>query len=262
MPSKKIVLVHGNFVTAKCWDGWAARYRARGYDVVQVEYPLRDRPVAELRRIHPDKALGRLGLPEVLAHHVRIIEAMPEKPIIMGHSFGGMLTQLLVQRDLHSAAVAVDSVPVPGVVSLKWSFLRSLWPVVNPLIPASRPYLMTPAQFRYTFANNMSEEDGLAAYEELVVPESRLLARGALSSFAKVDFAKKRAPLLMIAGEMDNIMPASLNRTNYEKYKKKSPSITELKEFPGRSHMILGQKGWEEVADYALDWAERAQKSH
>lgn len=262
MPSKKVVFVHGNFVTAKCWDEWAARYQARGYDCIQIEYPLRDKPVAELRRIHPDPALGRLGLPEVLEHHVAIIKALPEKPIVMGHSFGGMLTQLLVQRDLHSAAVAIDSVPVPGVVTLKWSFLRSLWPIVNPLVPASRPYLMTRDQFRYTFANNMSEEDGQAAYEALVVPESRLLARGALSSFAKVDFAKKRAPLLMIAGEQDNIMPASLNRTNYEKYKKKSPSITDFKEFPGRSHMILGQKGWEEVADYALDWAERAQNRH
>lgn len=258
MPSKRVVFVHGNFVTAKCWDGWAARYRARGYECVQIEYPLRDRPVEELRRIHPDPALGKLALPEVLAHHVRIIEALPEKPIIMGHSFGGMLTQLLVQRDLHSAAVAIDSVPVPGVVTLKWSFLRSLWPVVNPLIPASRPYLMSFDEFRYTFANNMTVEDGRAAYDALVVPESRALGRGALSSFAKVDFAKRRAPLLMIAGQEDHIMPSSLNRTNYEKYQK-SPSITDFKEFPHRSHMILGQKGWEEVADYALDWAERAQ---
>lgn len=262
MPSKTVVFVHGNFVTAKCWDDWAARYRARGYDCIQVEYPLRDKPVEELRRIHPDPALGKLGLPEVLEHHIAIIKALPEKPIVMGHSFGGMMTQLLVDRDLHAAAVAIDSVPVPGVLTMKWSFFRSLWPVVNPLIPASRPYLMTRDQFRYTFANNMSEADGQAAYDALVVPESRLLGRGALGSYAKVDFARRRAPLLMIAGEQDNIMPASLNRTNYEKYKRASPSVTEFKEFPGRSHMILGQKGWQEVADFALDWAEKAQAAN
>lgn len=258
MPSKTVVFVHGNFVTAKCWDEWASRYRARGYHCIQIEYPLRDKPVAELRRIHPDPALGQLGLPEVLEHHIAIIEALPEKPIIMGHSFGGMLTQLLVNRDLHAAAVAIDSVPVPGVLSFEWSFIRSLWPVVNPLHSSSEPYLMTLDEFRYTFANNMSEPEVQAAYDELVVPESRLLGRGALTSYAKVDFAKERAPLLMIAGEVDHIMPASLNKTNYEKYKK-SPSITDFHMFPNRAHMILGQTGWQEVADYALDWAERAQ---
>jgi pimeloyl-ACP methyl ester carboxylesterase len=260
MPSKTVVFVHGNFVTRACWDGWAARYRARGYACVQIAYPLRDKPVEELRRRHPDPEVGRLELRDVIDHHVQAIAALPEKPIIMGHSFGGLLTQLLLARGLPVAAVAIDSVPPPGEVTFKWSFIRSLWPVVNPLIPASRPYLMSWPHFRYTFANNMPEAEGRAAYDQLVVPESRTLGRGGLSSVAKIDFTRSHAPLLMIAGEQDNIMPASLNRSNFERYRKGNPSsVTEFREFPGRAHMILGQRGWEEVADYALEWAERVQ---
>jgi len=259
--SKTIVFIHGNFVSNHCWDAWVARYEARGYRCIAPAYPGRDKPVAILKR-HPDNALlGALTIEQVIDHLVRTIAALPEKPIIIGHSFGGLLTQLMVQRDLASAAVAIDSVPPPGVVTLKWSFLRSLWPVINPFISASKPYYMPFEHFQYTFTNDLPLEEQRRAYDADVVPESRRLGRGGLSRAAKVNFKKAHAPLLLIAGEKDHIMPASLNRTNFNHYKKGNPSsITEFREFPGMAHYsVIGgnDKRWEEIADYAVSWATR-----
>jgi pimeloyl-ACP methyl ester carboxylesterase len=146
-------------------------------------------------------------------------------------------------------------VPPQGVIPLSWSFFRSTWPVINPLVPASRPYLMSFRHFQYTFVNDLPLAEQRAAYDTYVVPESRRLARGGLSRAARVDFGRPHAPLLLIAGEKDHIMPASLNRQNYRRYAK-SPSVTEFKQFPGRAHYsIIGGEGWEEVADYAVEWA-------
>ena len=251
---RKVVFVHGNFVTKHCWDRWVERYEARGHECLAIAYPLRDLPVDVLRRKHPDPALGRLSLPEVIEHHVKILRSLPEKPIVIGHSFGGFLTQLLVQRDLAAAAVAIDSVPVKGVITTKWSFVRSLWPVVNPFVPETSPYLMTFPEFQYTFVNGMPLPAQKGAYEAEVVPESRRVARAALSALGRVDFGRNRAPLLLVAGEKDHIMPASLNRTNFERYGN-SPAVTAFKEFPGRNHYLIGAPGWEEIADYVLEWA-------
>ena len=256
MSEPTIVLVHGNFVTKRSWDGWVARYEAKGHRCLAIEYPLRDEPVEILRKKHPDPATGRLTLEEVLEHHLKIIRALPEKPIIMGHSFGGFLTQLLVQRDAAAAAVAIDSVPPAGVPPIQLSALRSLLPVFNPLKPRTEPHLMSFREFQYAFVHTLPLDEQRRAYDREVVPESRVLASGALTPLGRVDFARDRAPLLFIAGEVDHIMPARLNRTNYERYRD-SPAITDFKEFAGRAHYIIAEPGWEEVADFALDWTLR-----
>ena len=146
------------------------------------------------------------------------------------------------------------------MITTKWSFFRSLWPVINPLVPASRPYLMPFSHFQYTFVNDLPAPEQRAAHDAKVVPESRRLARGALSRAGRVDFLRRRAPLLMIAGEKDHIMPAALNRANFRRYRR-SESVTEFKQFPGKSHysVIGGSRGWQDVADFALDWAARVQ---
>lgn len=259
MPSKTVAFIHGNFVTRHCWDRWIPRYEARGYTCVAIEWPGRDFPVAELKARPDDPVLRDLTIEQVIDTNVRALQALPEKPVVIGHSFGGLLTQLMVQRDLAAAAVAIDSVPPMGVFTLKWSFLRSLWPVVNPFIPASRPYYMPFEDFQYTFGNDLPLEAQRAGYDADIVPESRRLSRGAVSKAARVDFKRPHAPLLLIAGEKDHIMPASLNRSNHRRYLA-GPSGADFKEFPGRAHYsILAGPNWEEVADYALDWAERAQ---
>lgn len=258
--SKTIVFIHGNFVSRHCWDAWVDRYEARGYKCIALPYPGREDSVAALKRDLDKPILSTLTIEQTVEHLAKAIQALPEKPIVIGHSFGGLLTQLIVQRGLASAAVAIDSVPPPGVITLKFSFIRSLWPIVNPFIPASRPYYMPFRHFQYTFVNGLPLEEQRKAYDADVVPESRSLARGGLSKAAKIDFKRAHAPLLMIAGEKDHIMPASLNRTNYNAYRKGNPnSITEFKEYPGKTHysIIGGNAGWEEVADYAIEWATR-----
>jgi pimeloyl-ACP methyl ester carboxylesterase len=137
-----------------------------------------------------------------------------------------------------------------------WSFIRSTWPVINPFVPAARPYYMSFEHFQYAFANTLREAEQRKAYDLEIVPESRRLARGGLSKSARVDFGRPHAPLLLIAGEKDHIMPAAVNRWNHGRYKK-SPSVTDFREFPGRDHYtVIGGPGWEEVADFALAWAE------
>jgi pimeloyl-ACP methyl ester carboxylesterase len=255
--TRTIAFIHGNFVSSRCWDGWVARYENQGYKCVAIPYPGREKPV-EWLRANPDGALlGSLTLDRVADHHANVIRGLDEKPIIIGHSFGGLLTQLMVQRDLAVAAAVIDSVPPQGVLTLKWSFYRGTWPVLNPFVPRTRPYMMSFKHWQYAFTNGLELAEQRESYEKYAVPESRPLARGALTRAGRIDFRRRHAPLLFIAGEKDNLMPAALNWQNYRRYSK-SPSITEFKEFPGRNHYtVIAGEGWEEVADYALDWVNR-----
>lgn len=256
MSSKTILFIHGNFVNYECWDGWVQRFTAQGYKCVAISYPERNKSVAELRAEHPNPKVAGVSIDDVINHIIGEIGKLDEKPIIIGHSFGGMLTQLMINRDLGVAGVAIDSVPPQGVLSFKFSFLRSTSPLLNPL--TSSPWLMPFKHFQYAFANGMSVAEQRLAYEQSIVPESVRVSRGGLGPSAHVDFKKAHPPLLLIGGEIDHIMPASLNKANYKRYQASAPSITEFKEFKGRNHYsVIAGDGWEEVADYALSWANK-----
>jgi pimeloyl-ACP methyl ester carboxylesterase len=256
MATKTILFVHGLFMTYRCWDAWVARFEARGYHTMALPYPGRDAPVEVLRRNHPDPSLGRLTLGQIVDSYEKAVIAMPEKPIIIGHSMGGLITQILLNRGLGAAGVAIDSAPPGGVLTTKWSFLKANWPMLNPFISGSTPHQMSFEQFQYAFVNGLPLADQRAHYDQQVVPESRHAARGALGKVAQIDFDRPRAPLLLLAGSTDNIIPASLNKTNYQKYQN-CPSITDFKEFPGRTHYGMGQSGWEELADFVLGWIKK-----
>lgn len=253
MKSSTIVFIHGMFMTPKCWDGWKQRFAAQGFQVLAPAWPLHDDEPASLRARQPDPALGKLTLDEVVDHYAKLIASLPEKPILIGHSMGGLIVQILVARGLAVAGVAIDSAPPKGVLTLKWSFLKSNWPVVSPFAKKDQPFLPSLEQFHYAFANTLSPEELKQAYESEVVPESRRVGNGSTSAIAKIDFTAEHAPLLFVAGGADHIIPASLNWKNYQKYAR-SKGTTEFHEFPGRAHYTLAQKGWEEVADYVLGW--------
>jgi pimeloyl-ACP methyl ester carboxylesterase len=176
---------------------------------------------------------------------------LDEKPILIGHSMGGLAVQLLLQRDPVAAGVAIDSAPPMGVFTTKQSFLKSNWPHITPFVSQSSPIEMTFERFQYTFVNTLPLAEQRAAYDRYIVPESRRVPRESLT--ARIDFKKPHPPLLLIAGSADNIIPASLNKSNYAKYKASS-SVTDFKEFAGRTHFIIGQKNWEEVSEYILTW--------
>jgi pimeloyl-ACP methyl ester carboxylesterase len=250
---RPLVFLHGMFMTPRCWSDWLPRFRAAGFDATAPAWPLHDFPPDELRRRHPEAVLGRLTLDELVTHFEKLLRAMPEKPALVGHSMGGLLVQLLLARGLATAGVAIDSAPPKGVLSLKWSFLKSNWPMISPFAPKHEPHLLTLEQFRYAFAHTLTDAELRTAYAEEVAPESRLVANGPTTPIAKIDFAAPRPPLLLVAGGADRIIPASLNRKNFRKYPP-SAGVTDFHEFPGRAHYTLGQSGWQEVADYVLDW--------
>jgi pimeloyl-ACP methyl ester carboxylesterase len=166
---------------------------------------------------------------------------------------GGLVVQLLLQRDVAAAGVAVDSAPPQGVFTPAWSFIKSNWPHINPFAPQNQPVQMSLERFQYAFVNTLPLAEQQAAYERYVVPESRRVPAQSLTSVARVDFKRPHPPLLLIAGSADHIIPAGLNRSNYACYGQ-SASVTEFKEFAGRTHFIIGQAHWEEVADSVRLW--------
>jgi pimeloyl-ACP methyl ester carboxylesterase len=249
---KTIVFVHGMFMTPLCWEHWVDFFQAQGYSCIAPAWPGRNAPVDTLRQAHPDPQLGKLTLSAVVEYLTAIVSKL-DNPILIGHSMGGLVVQLLLQKDLAAAGVAIDSAPPAGVITTKWSFLKSNWPMINPFVSRSTPRAMSLADFQYAFVNGLPVDEQRAAYDRYVVPESRMIPRESLGKAAKIDFKKVHAPLLLTAGSDDHIIPASLNRTNYLRYQR-SPSITDFKEFPGRVHFTIGQKGWEETADYIARW--------
>ena len=253
MSQSPIVFIHGMFMTSLCWEHWLARFEASGRVVSAPEWPGRTASVDELRAAHPDPELGNLGLVDVVESYSEIIEAMPETPVLIGHSMGGLVAQLLLAKGLGVAAVAIDSAPPQGVFSAEWSFLKSNWPMITPFHDKHDPRMIPFKDFAYSFGNTLSESEQRAFYDRYAVPESRQVPEQSLTSVAHVDFAARHAPLLLIAGGSDHIIPAGLNKANAEKYRN-SDSVTDFHEFEGRDHLTIVEAGWETVADFVANW--------
>lgn len=251
MQTKTIVLIHGMFMTPLCWENWIPYYESKGYRVLAPAWPGRDKPVDELRKVHPDPELAKLKLNHVVDYMETFIKGLDEKPAIVGHSMGGLAVQILLQRDIVVGGIAIDPAPPAGVFTTEFSFLKANFPAINPFL-LSQPVQMPFEHFQYAFVNTLPLDEQRAAYDRYVVPESRGVPISSLGSAGQVDFGKLRRPLLITAGEKDHIIPASLNRSNYKKYK--APAVTDFKEFAGRDHFLIGSRGWEEVADYCLKW--------
>jgi pimeloyl-ACP methyl ester carboxylesterase len=252
--SNTLVFVTGAFVSNSCWDEWKAYFESQGYICYAPAHPHKEGAAAALRSEHPHSAIARNSLTSVVASYAAFIRRLPEKPILIGHSFGGLMVQLLLQQDLGVAGVAIHSVPPQGVLTFKWSFFRSVTPALGLFTSQKKTYLMSFRHWQYTFTNGLDLATQRSTYEQLVVPESKRMSRGALTQEARIDFARPHAPLLFVAGSTDHIMPASLNYSNYKRYAKHKNSITEFKEFEGRNHFVLGLPTWQESADFVLGW--------
>jgi alpha-beta hydrolase superfamily lysophospholipase len=254
-----IVLIHGLWMTPLSWEHWIDRYSARGYKVLAPAWPGMDVDIEQLRA--DPSQVENLGIQEIVDHYDAIIRSLDTPPIIMGHSFGGAFTEVLLDRGLGAAGVAIDAAAVKGIARLPFAQLKSAFPVLKNPANNHRAVPLTPEEFHYAFTNTMSAEDSQAVWERYAVPgPGRVLFQGAFANFnpraaTKVDFGRDdRAPLLIIAGAEDHTVPAVVDRSAAKHYRKSS-AVTDFKEFTGRSHFILGQEGWEEVADFALDWA-------
>jgi pimeloyl-ACP methyl ester carboxylesterase len=257
---RSIVLIHGLWMTSLSWENWVTRYAAQGYPVVASSWPGMDGNIEHLRR--DPSAIATLGIDTIVDHYEEIIRNLDSPPLIIGHSFGGLITQILLDRGLGAAGVAIAPAPVKGIIFLPLSTLRVSFPALSNPANNHRAVPLTAEQFHYAFTNNLSEQESLAVYERYAVPgPDHVLFQAAFANFnphaaTAVDFHNDhRAPLLLISGGNDHVSPESVVEANFKLYDK-SKAVTEYKNFAERTHYTLGQDGWEQVADYALAWAE------
>ena len=258
-PTKTILLIHGMFMTPRSWEPFRGYYEARGYRVLTPPWPRMKGEVEDIRR--DPSALNGLGTIEIVDYYENIVREQDQPPIIMGHSVGGLFVQMLLDRGLGAVGVGIDAAAPKGVLRLPWAQIRSLSPIL--LNPANnrRTVMLTFAQFRYAFANTLDDIEAMKVYQRNAIPvPGRLVFQAGLANLnpraaTRVNYRNDaRAPLLLIAGSEDHTVPASVDRSTFRKYRY-STAITDFKEFPGRSHLTVAQPGWEEVAEYALAWA-------
>lgn len=247
---KNIIFIHGMFQNPKSWDKWNTLFTAAGYHCQAPAWPLHEGEPASLRA-NPPTSLGDLSLNTVVAEIERAALST-ENPILIGHSVGGLIVQLLLNRGIGAAGVAINSVAPNAMLDLHWSFVKNSATIANPL-KGNEPVYMDARTFHDAFANTLSEAAAAQAFETYATHDSRNVLRDCMMSDGHVDLDKPHAPLLMIAGEKDQIIPASLNEKNFKAYSDK-PSITTFKQFANRSHYICGEPGWEEVANYTKTW--------
>jgi pimeloyl-ACP methyl ester carboxylesterase len=256
--SQTIVLIHGMWMTPRSWDNWVAHYNDRGYRAIAPGWPGVKDP--DETRLDP-AALKGLGIKKVVDHYDELIHGLDRPPIIVGHSFGGLFTQILLDRGLGAAGVAIGTAPPKGVLLLPPSTLRASLPALKNPFNRNGLAPLTPKQFRWRFTNTLGQEESDAIYREHYIPGTNraffeaAFANMSRNSPAALNFANPaRAPLLLLVGGEDHISPPALNKTLL-KLQSEAPSATESKEYPGRTHFTAGMDGWEEVADYALNWA-------
>ena len=254
-----IVLIHGLWLTPKSWEGWIRKFEQAGYKVLAPAWPGMDGDVETIRK-NP-AALRGMRLMTVVDHYDRIVRGLDAPPILMGHSFGGLIVQLLVDRGLGAAGVVIDSAQSAGVPVLPLSTVRATLSILGNPFTFNKAVSLTPSQFNYAFTNELDAAESKKVYDRLAVPgPARILWDGAFSllnpkASSKVNYRNgKRAPLLFIAGGKDHLVPPAINKANVRKYSRSS-ALTAYREFPGRTHNTVSQAGWEQVADFALSWS-------
>jgi pimeloyl-ACP methyl ester carboxylesterase len=249
--SKTIVFVHGLFLNNESWKEWETFFGEKGYTTYAPNYPGHDGNPSELRKNAPEN-LGNVTFSDVVNHFEKFIQTLPEKPILIGHSMGALVAQKLVEKELAEAAVIISSAPPKGVITLKFSFAKSNLGLLNPF-KGNTVHYPTKNWFHYAFTNILSRAESDRIFDKFVVPESRNIPRETLKKAGKIDFKKPHAPMLFISGKEDHIIPASLIKKNFKRYKDEK-SVREYKIFEGRDHFIAGEDGWQEVASYTYDW--------
>ena len=249
---KTIVFVHGLHENADSWIEWKRYFENSGYLCHAPDYPYHDGIPSSLRQ-HPSAHLGNIRMRDVVKHYADFIDQLEDKcPILIGHSMGGLIVQKLIQEQKGSLGICISSASPKGVLTFKWSFVKSNIGVINPF-KGNSLYCATRDWFHYAICNTLTRRESDEIYEKAVVPESRNIPRSSRLNDGKIDFTKSHKPLLFISAEKDHIIPVGLNKKNVAAYKDKS-SITAFKEFKGRSHSICIQSGWQEVASYIEEW--------
>ncbi|GID28794.1 alpha/beta hydrolase [Paractinoplanes brasiliensis] len=256
-----MVLIHGLWLHATSWNPWIELLSAQGYAPIAPGWPGDPDTVAEARE-NPE-SIADHGIDDVVEHYAQIIGGLGSAPILIGHSFGGMIAQKLLGQDLARAAVAIDAAQIKGVLPLPLSALRATLPVFRNPANRHRAVSLTAEQFRFAFGNAIGEDESDALYEQWTIPApGKPLFEAAAANFdphspAKVDTANQsRGPLLLMTGGKDHTVPEAVTRATLKQYRH-SEAVTDLVEFPDRGHSLTIDSGWREVAGAALGWLRR-----
>jgi non-heme chloroperoxidase len=256
-----VVFVHGLWLLPSSWDRWATFFEAAGYTALTPGWPDDPETVEEANR-KPEVFAGKT-VGEVADHFGEVIGKLEKKPAIIGHSFGGLLAQILAGRGLAKVSVAIDPAPFRGVLPLPISALRSAAPVLSNPLNRHKAVPLSYEQFRYAFANAVSEDEAKQLYDAFAVPAPGApLFQAATANLnpwtdAKVNSkSSDRGPLLIISGEKDHTVPHAIANASFNK-QKRNAAVTEFTEIPGRGHALTIDSGWQEVAQTALDFVKR-----
>jgi len=254
-----IVLIHGFWVTPRSWENWKARYEERGFRVLTPTYPGFE---GEVEALNADPTpITEVTLAQIVDHLAAVSGQLDRQPILIGHSAGGAITQILLDRGYGAVGVALNSAPTEGVRVLPLSQLKSTFVAFKNPANRHRAVPLTHEQWQYAFTNTFSDEESRALYERYAIPASGgILWSSVLANFmpgpqdAAVDYRNDaRPPLLFISGGEDHIMPPSVQRSNVKHYD--DALVTEHEEYPGYAHLLPAQEGWQAIADHALEWA-------
>ncbi|MBM0127247.1 alpha/beta fold hydrolase [Pimelobacter simplex] len=257
-----IVFVHGLWLLHSSWDAWKAHVEERGYAAVAVDWP-GDESSVESARANPGTLAGT-SVRDVADHVQEVIEGLDRKPVVIGHSFGGLLVQILAGRGLAAGTVSIDPAPSQGVLPLPYSSLKGAFPVLGNPLNYGRTVTLTFEEFRFGFANAVSEDEARDLYTSFHTPAPGCplfqAATANLNPWARTKAAKKnpdRGPLLVVTGEEDNIVPFALANAAYRKQRRNRHHATEIVEIPGVGHSLVIDSHWREVAEAALDFLGR-----
>ena len=256
-----VLFVHGLWMLASSWQPWRSYFEENGYSTVAPGWPDDPETVAEARE-HPEVFAGK-SVKQVADHMAEAAAALRRRPVVIGHSFGGLITQQLAGRGLAAVSVPIDSAPFRGVLPLPVSALRSALPVLGNPANYKRSVTLTYEQFRYSFANAVSESEARRLYETFPVAGSGIpLFQAATANVhpgteAAVDtLAPNRGAMLLISGEKDHIAPRAIANASYRK-QRRNPAPTELREITGRGHSLVFDSGWQDVAEAALGFVKQ-----
>ncbi|QHS56175.1 alpha/beta hydrolase [Mucilaginibacter sp. 14171R-50] len=251
---KTIIFIHGMFQNPKSWNNWVTYFTNKGYNCLAPAWPKHEGEPEDLRN-YPPEGLGDLRLNNIVENIEALIRVQDEPPILIGHSVGGLIVQLMVAKGLADMGVAISAVAPNTMLAFDWGFMKNSALIANPF-KDNQPFYTDPESFHESFCNTMSIEDSKAAFEETATHDSRNVLRDCMGEDGEIDTGMPHSPLLFIGAEKDEIIPAELCKRNAEAYEDDS-SISDYKEFPNRGHWICGQDGWEDVAAYIAEWLQR-----
>ena len=253
-----VVFIHGAWLSARSWENYVDYFAGRGFAVSAPEWPRKRGGVEELRETAG--ASAGLGVREIVDHYARLIGEFDQPPVLVGHSYGGLFVELLLDRGLGRAGVAMSPAPPKGILALPFSTLKAAAPALAHPSKWHGVVTLTPEEFTYAFVNTFSAEEAAGAYEAYAVPETgQIFYEGGFANFhlhppTEVHFkAEDRAPLLLVGAGEDHTVPASLTKAQYKRYER-SPAKTDYLEFDGRPHLHMVAADWPQVADAIDHW--------